>query len=76
MFILTGMLRQLPGGENVKFLVSQTGFNPRPNKGGGYHSPSRMNFPCRPKTKKEGDQSHLGNLNYFLCGHFDEKIWG
>ena len=29
-------------------------------------------FPCRPKTKTKSDQSHLGNVNYILCGHSDE----
>ena len=37
--------------------------------------PSRF-FPCRPKTKKESDLSHLGNLFYILCGHFNEKNGG
>ena len=31
-------------------------------------------FPCRPKNQKESDLSHLGNLEYILCCHFDEKI--
>ena len=34
-------------------------------------------FPCHPKNQKESDLSHLGNLKYILCGHFDKKkIWG
>ena len=30
-------------------------------------------FSLPPQSQKESDQSHLGNLNYILCGHFDEK---
>ena len=37
--------------------------------------PSRI-FHCRPKTKKEIDPSHLGDLSDTLHGHLDEKIGG
>ena len=30
-------------------------------------------FSLSPQNQKEGDLSHLGNLKYILCGHFDEK---
>ena len=30
-------------------------------------------FPAPPQNHKESDQSHLGNLNYILCGHFEKK---
>ena len=33
-------------------------------------------FPCRPKTKKRNDLSHLGNLKYTHGGHFDKNIGG
>ena len=34
------------------------------------------NFSLPSQNQKESDQSHLGNLNYILCGHFDKKKLG
>ena len=31
------------------------------------------NFSLSPQNQKENDLRHLGNLNYILCGHFDEN---
>ena len=45
--------------------------NPRLTEGGSYH-PLEI-FSLSPQNQKEIDLRHLGNLNYILCGHFDEK---
>ena len=47
--------------------------NPHPLK--GMVTPLKI-FPCRLKTKKETDLSHLGNLKYIICCHFDDKKIG
>ena len=40
-------------------------------------SPPPRIFSSVPKTKqKQSDKSHLRNLNYILCGHFDEHNFG
>ena len=51
--------------------------NPRLTKGGGYHTRLEI-FSLPPQNQKESDQSLLGNLNlnYVLCGHFDDKSLG
>ena len=45
------------------------------NPGGVVTTPLE-NFSLPPPNQKESDQSHLGNLNYILCGHFDGKKLG
>ena len=32
-----------------------------------------QDFFLPPQKQKESDKSHLGFVNYILCGHFDEK---
>ena len=39
---------------------------------GGWLPPPR-DFSLSPQNQKESDLSHLSNLKYILCGHFDEK---
>ena len=39
-----------------------------------YHLLEQFSLP--PRKQQESDQSHLGNVNYILCGHFDKKIGG
>ena len=44
-------------------------------EGCGFHLPLEM-FSLSTQNQKESDLSHLANLNYIICGHFDEKKIG
>ena len=38
---------------------------------GGYYPLENFSLPHQ--NQRESEQSHLGNLNYIFCGHFDEQ---